>query len=109
MSRVAIAGELARALGRLDLVEADHPALRFRDHLLRDDEDVGVLEPARTRRRLRQERNEIVALLDLRDALEREDPDACFPPTPAKPAAPLLAAPSSHAARHGKPVTRTPA
>ena len=88
MARIAIAGELVRALGRLDPVEADDPALGLRDDLLRDDEDVGVLEPARPVGRLRQERHEIVALLDLRDALEREDPDP---------------------GGHGRPVMRTPA
>ena len=88
MARIAIAGELERALGRLDSVEADHPALGLRDDLLRDDEHVGVLEAACAIGRFRQERHEIVAFLDLRDALEREDPDA---------------------AGHGRPVIRTPA
>ena len=88
MARIAIAGELVRALGRLDPVEADHPALGLRDDLLSDDEDVGVLEPSCAIGRFRQERHEIVALLDLRDALEREDPDA---------------------GGHGRPVIRTPA
>ena len=77
-----------RPLGRLDLVEPDDAALRLRDDLLRDDDDVGVLEPSGAVGRVRQERDEIVALLDLRDALEREDPDL---------------------GRHWSPVTRTPA
>ena len=81
-------GELVRPLGRLDPLEADHPALRLRDDLLRDDEDVGVLEASCPVGRFRQERHEIVALLDLRDALEREDPDL---------------------AGHGRPVMRMPA
>ena len=88
VTRIAVAGQLVGAFGRLDLLEADHPALRFRDDLLGDDEDVGVLEASCPFRCLRQQRHEIVALLDLRDALEREDPDA---------------------GRHGKPVTRMPA
>ena len=75
MARIVIARQLVRPPGRLDPVEADHPALRLRDDLLRDDEDVGVLELSRPLGRLRQERHEIVALLDFRDALERKDPE----------------------------------
>ena len=70
-----VAGELARALGRLDLGERDDAALRLRDGLLRDDDDVAVLEPARALGGVGEQRREVVALLDLREALERDDPE----------------------------------
>ena len=81
-------GELERARRRLDLVQPDDAALGLRDDLLRDDDDVAVLEPAGALGRVGEERHEVVALLDLRDPLERDDPDA---------------------RRHGRPVTRRPA
>ena len=40
---VAVPGELARAGGRLDLVQPHDPALDLRNRLLCDDEDVPVL------------------------------------------------------------------
>ena len=58
--------ELACALRRLDAVEPNHAALRLRDHLLRDDDDVAVLE----RHALGDQRGEIVSLDDLGDALD---------------------------------------
>ena len=39
-----VAGDLARPLRRLDVVEADDASLDLRDRLLRDDDDVAVLE-----------------------------------------------------------------
>ena len=69
MARVAVVGELQRSRRGLDVVEAHDPALRLRDRLLGDDEHVGVLEPARPLGRVQEQRREVVALLDLRDAL----------------------------------------
>ena len=43
-ARVGVAGELARLLRRLDVRERDDAALDLRDRLLRDDDDVAVLE-----------------------------------------------------------------
>ena len=48
----------------------------FTSECVSDDEDLGVLEPAGTLRRVQQQPGEIVAVLDLRDALERDHPDA---------------------------------
>ena len=53
------------------VVERDDPALCLGDRLLRDDDDVPGLE----RRGARDERAEIVSLLDLGEALDREDLD----------------------------------
>ena len=82
------AGQLVSLLRRSDAVEQDDPALGLRHDLLHDDHDVAVLEAAGARGRLRDQRREIVPLLDLRYALERED---------------------AQLARQGKPVTRRPA
>ena len=64
-----VARELARARGRLDVVEPDDAALRLRDDLLRDDDDVAVLEL----RALGDQRAEVVALADLGQAFDRRD------------------------------------
>ena len=75
VARVAVVGELERPLRRLDLVQPHDAALGLRDHLLGDDEHVGVLEAARALGRVGQEQpREVVAFLDLRDALERDRP-----------------------------------
>ena len=70
-ARVAVrARELARLLGRLDLVEAHDPALGLRDDLLRDADDVAVLEldaPG-------DHRGQVVALADLRQPLDGDGP-----------------------------------
>ena len=68
----------------------DDPAFGLGDDLLRDDDDVAALEPARARSRLREQRREIVAGLDLGDTLEPEDAVAA-------------------AHRSDRPVTRKPA
>ena len=47
-TRIPVAGERSSPLGRLDVGEADDPALRLRDDLLRDDDDVAVLELGRS-------------------------------------------------------------
>ena len=65
-----LAGELDRARGRLDLVEADDPALDLRDRLLGDDDDVAGLEPAAARAAVGEEPREVVPLLELRQARE---------------------------------------
>ena len=84
-----VCGDDAVAKGlALDLVQAHDPALGLRDDLLCDHEHVCVLEAASTVGRVGQERDEIVAVLDLGDAFERDDPDAWA---------------------HGRPVTRSPA
>ena len=88
VARVAVVGELEGARGRLDLVQPHNASLGLRDDLLGDDDDVGVLEPAGALGRVGQQSDEVVSLLDLRDALERDDPDL---------------------AGHSKPVIRRPA
>ena len=72
MARVAVAGELERACRRLDPLETDQPSLGLRDHLLRNDDDVAVLEAPGADGGVGEQRSEVVALLDLRDALERK-------------------------------------
>jgi hypothetical protein len=82
LARVAVfAGELDGQLGRLDAGERDDASLGFRDDLLGEHEHVAVLELDGRR----DERGEVVALPDLRQALDRPDLD------------------------HGRPVTRSPA
>ena len=62
-----LAGDLARLLRRLDSVERDDAPLDLRDRLLRDDDDVAVLELDP----LDDQRREVVALAQLRDAGRR--------------------------------------
>src|SRR5438034_1306320 len=64
-----VAGDLARALRRLDRVEAEDAALDLRDRLLRDDDDVPVLELDALDDQLR----EVVVLVQLRDPLDGDD------------------------------------
>ena len=91
VARVAVrAGELARALRGLDVGEAHDAALDLRDRLLRDDDDVAVLEPSGPQRRLVQLAREIVALVAARGSPR---------------AAPRVTA----RAAQGMPVRRTPA
>jgi len=54
---------------RVELVAVRDPPFRLRDDLVRDDEDVAVLEC----RRRGQEAGEVVAGSDLRQALDRDD------------------------------------
>src|SRR6476469_3132459 len=76
LARVAlVAGELAGLLGRLEIVEPDDAPLGLRDRLLRDDEDVTVAQLGP----LEDERPEIVALPDLRQAADGEDLDRSTP------------------------------
>jgi hypothetical protein len=70
-SRVGVRCELARALRWLDVVEPDEAAFDLRDRLLRDDDDVAVLE----RRSVGDQRAEVVALAQLGQALDRQDRD----------------------------------
>ena len=88
MTRIGVTGKLTGLRGRLQLVESHDAPFRLRDDLLRHDDHIGVLEPAQSRRCVREQSGELVALLDLRDALECEDPDL---------------------GAHGRPVTRRPA
>ena len=67
-------GELDRLRGRLDLVEADDLPLGLRDHLVRDADDVAVLELGSPR----DQRGEVIVHLDLRQPFHREDLDDAF-------------------------------
>jgi hypothetical protein len=66
---VALVRELAGTRGGLDVVESHDATLGLRDRLLRHDHDVAVLEAGRAR----DQPAEVVALLDLGQALDRED------------------------------------
>ena len=86
LTRVALAGgELPCALARVDVVQIDNATLGLRDHLVRHDEHVTVLKRDRTR----DERAEIVALLNLGQALDREDRDHASTPETRIPACAL--------------------
>ena len=87
-ARIHVAGELERPARRLDGCEVDDAAFDLRHGLLRDHDDVTRVEPADTGSRVDEQRREIVSLLQLRDPRKRQDP---------------------HLARHGRPVTRSPA
>ena len=81
--RVAVGGgDLARPLGGLDPLQPRDSSLDLRDRLLRDDDDVAVLEL----RTLDDHRREVVVLVQLGDALEREDRDAVHRPVTLTPA-----------------------
>jgi hypothetical protein len=64
-----VAGDLARLLRGLDVVEADDAALRLGDGLLRENDDVAVLELELGR----DELGEVVPFTDLRQALDRNE------------------------------------
>jgi hypothetical protein len=81
--RILAGRQLARLPRGLDLVQTNDPALGLRDDLLRDDDDVVVLE----RHRAGDEPREIVALPHLRQAGKRDDAQL----------------------RHSNPVSRRPA
>ena len=68
--RVLVGGELASPLRRLHAVELDRPALRLRHDLVRDDDDVALLEG----RSVREHVSEVVALADLLDPLHGDHP-----------------------------------
>ena len=76
------AGDLDRAWRGLDAVQPDDAPLDLRDRLLRDDDDVPVLELDA----LEDERHEVVALLQLGNSQDREDGDAGHRPTMRTPA-----------------------
>jgi len=71
VTRVAVAGELARARRRSDAVERNDAPLGFRDSLLRDDHNIAVLEL----HGIVQELGEVVPRLDLRQALDSDHAD----------------------------------
>jgi hypothetical protein len=75
VARVMVGGELARMLGRLDLVERDDATFRLGDDLLGDDEDVSGLEPACPRSCVAEQCGQVVALPHLGDPLEGQDAD----------------------------------
>src|SRR5690349_16355146 len=69
--------ELARCRRGLDGRELDKPALRLRDDLLRDHDDVVLSETdAGVTQRSRDDRPKVVAWMDLGDAVGREQLDA---------------------------------
>ena len=75
LPRVALVpGELDGARRRLDLVQANDAALDLRHRLLRDDDDVAVLEPADAGAGVGQQPAEIVALLELGNARQADHP-----------------------------------
>src|SRR5205085_2934446 len=81
--RVAVrAGELARTLRRLDVVELDDAALGLRDDLLREDDHVAVFEGVRSSNEL----GDIRAGADLGQALEGQDRQAHRKPVECRPA-----------------------
>ena len=68
--RVEVAGELERARRRLELVEPHDTPFRLGNDLLCEHDDVVVLELDGRR----DERGDVVAVLDLRNPFERDDP-----------------------------------
>src|SRR6476659_557673 len=80
--RVGVTRELACALGYFDAREVDDPALHLRDRLLCDDEDVVLSEPAYCRRRLDDKTCEVAVLLELREAVQRDDAKLARQPSP---------------------------
>ncbi len=58
-----------------DVVGLFDPALRLRDRLLRDDEHVALLQPARPLERVPEQRREVVSGPHLREPGERNDGD----------------------------------
>ena len=81
LARIAVvARELDGARRRLDLVEAHDPALDLRDGLLRDDDDVALLEPARRGAHASaRSGRQIVALLELGQPGEADHADLAEP------------------------------
>ena len=69
MRILVVAGNLQRAWRRLDLVKADDASFRLRDDLLREDDDVAVLELDLGG----DELCEIVVLADLRQTRDGND------------------------------------
>ncbi|MDF2753271.1 MAG: hypothetical protein K0S82_1654 [Gaiellaceae bacterium] len=76
MAGVAVSCVRACFLGGRDLGERDHAALRLGYGLLGHHEDVTGLEAARSTGCLREQLCEVVSLLDLGNALQREDLDS---------------------------------
>ena len=82
LARVAlVARELDRLLGRRVVLDPNDLALGLRDRLLRDDDDVAILECGQ----LEDHGREIVALANLGQAVHRDDLDhgagSCTPVT----------------------------
>jgi len=69
------ARELDGARRRLDRVQPDDAAFRLRDRLLGDDDDVSGRKAARADTGVREEPPQVVALLDLGEALEADHAD----------------------------------
>src|SRR5205823_5611528 len=83
--RILSAGDLARAVRGLVLVEPNDAPFDLRDRLLRDDDDVGLLELDA----FEDEPREIVALPELRNPGDREERVSAHTPTMRTPAWPL--------------------
>src|SRR5262249_8785333 len=79
---IAAARELARAVGRLGPGELDDTPFHLRDRLLGDDEDIAGLETTHGSGRLDEERSEVVSLLELRKATERDNTELVAQPRP---------------------------
>ena len=79
MAGVAVSCLLAGLLGGLDIGECDHSSLHLGHCLLGHNEDVSGLEAAHSSRCVREQPGEVVSLLDLGDALQREDRDHSSP------------------------------
>jgi hypothetical protein len=69
-ARILVAGNLERTLRRFDITERDDASLRLRHDLLRERDDVAVLELDG----VGDERREVVPFSDLRQAGDGNDP-----------------------------------
>ena len=106
-----LGGERAGALAGLDVGQRAHAALGLRDDLVRDDEHVAGAE-RRVERRGREQRGEVVAGADLRQArqrCERESPRqaACAEAIPSS-SARVRGAPPARAASAARSAARSP-
>ena len=86
--RILVLCELASACRWLHIGELHDATLDLRDRLLRDHEDVALLEPSRALGGFDEASGEIVALLELRNASKPDD---------------------AKISTHGRPVISTPA
>ena len=79
MAGVAVSCLRMGFLRGLDVAERDHSSLRFGHGLLSHHEHVSGLEAAHLARGLSKQPGEVVSLLDLGNALQREDSDHSSP------------------------------
>ena len=86
LARVALVARELDGLRRgLEAVDSDHAPLGLRDRLLRKDENVAILEPLA----LDDERGQVVALPDLRQAMHGDERDHLSTPVMRMPACAL--------------------